>query len=76
MSNFHCDKCGAYCEDSPRGFTSGCEHYPPDIQPLRGFGMTLNAGHARKWYVDKYGQKRWADNDKPCLSNTEVSSAS
>jgi hypothetical protein len=32
MSNFACDKCGAICCDSPAGYTTGCEHYPPDLK--------------------------------------------
>lgn len=31
MSNFKCEKCGADCLDSDRGYTTGCEHYPPDL---------------------------------------------
>lgn len=31
MSNFFCEACGAYCEDTPRGYVTGCEHYPPDL---------------------------------------------
>lgn len=30
MSNFICDKCGKSCIDSPKGYVSGCEHYPAD----------------------------------------------
>lgn len=30
MSNFSCEKCGAECIDSHRGYITGCEHYPPD----------------------------------------------
>lgn len=64
MSNFNCDKCGVLCADS----TSGCEHYPPEIKPMRGFGMQfdIKTGMSREWFVDKYGTKRWSDNDKPC----------
>lgn len=31
MSHFNCEHCGALCADSPAGYISGCEHYPPDI---------------------------------------------
>ena len=31
MSNFICEHCGALCYDTPEGYISGCEHYPPDI---------------------------------------------
>lgn len=34
MSSFNCDKCGAPCLDSPNGYTTGCEHYPPDIKQV------------------------------------------
>lgn len=28
MSNFYCDKCGKAIIDSPRGYITGCIHYP------------------------------------------------
>lgn len=31
MSRFNCEHCGALCANSPAGYISGCEHYPPDI---------------------------------------------
>ena len=34
MSNFICEKCGKHCIDSPLGYVTGCEHYPPDMQRL------------------------------------------
>ena len=30
MSSFYCDKCGALCSDTDRGYVTGCKHYPPD----------------------------------------------
>lgn len=30
MSNFNCEHCGAACIDSPRGYVTGCEHYPAE----------------------------------------------
>jgi hypothetical protein len=33
MSSFYCEKCGAPCIDTERGYVSGCEHYPPDVAP-------------------------------------------
>lgn len=32
---------------------------------LRGFGMTFDlvSGGMRRWYIDREGVKRWADND-------------
>jgi len=62
MSNFICEKCGVYCMDTPRGYVSGCEHYPPDA-PTRGFGMSVVNGVCQKWYYDKFGAKRWAHDD-------------
>jgi hypothetical protein len=32
MSSFNCEVCGAACLDSPRGYTTGCEHYPADVE--------------------------------------------
>lgn len=32
MSTFQCDKCGAVCIDTPQGYTTGCEHYPVEVQ--------------------------------------------
>lgn len=40
MSNFQCEHCGAICCDSERGYTTGCEHYPPDIGPQKGPATT------------------------------------
>ncbi len=34
MSSFNCEVCGALCIDSPIGYVTGCEHYPPDVKPL------------------------------------------
>ena len=31
MSNFACEYCGVICYDTPRGYVTGCEHYPADI---------------------------------------------
>lgn len=66
MSTFNCGKCGLQCTDTPRGYITGCKHYPPDIKPARGFGfqMCLETRLNRKWYIDDYGTKRWGYNDK------------
>ena len=32
VANFICEKCGAYCWDTPRGYITGCEHHPPDAR--------------------------------------------
>lgn len=32
MSNFICEKCGAICSDTPKGYITGCKHYPADIE--------------------------------------------
>ena len=34
MSSFYCDKCGALCSDTERGYVSGCKHYPADISAV------------------------------------------
>lgn len=31
MSNFTCEKCKSVCYDTPRGYVTGCKHYPPDV---------------------------------------------
>jgi len=31
MSSFKCEKCNKVCHDTPRGYVTGCKHYPPDI---------------------------------------------
>lgn len=28
MSSFYCEHCGTAIEDTPRGYVTGCEHYP------------------------------------------------
>lgn len=35
MSSFQCEKCGAVCTDSPKGYTTGCEHYPASAMGKR-----------------------------------------
>lgn len=30
MSTFMCEKCNKTCHDTPRGYVTGCKHYPPD----------------------------------------------
>ena len=32
MSHCTCEHCGAILTDSPRGYVTGCVHYPADIQ--------------------------------------------
>jgi len=32
MSNFKCEKCGAICSDTEKGYVTGCEHYPADVE--------------------------------------------
>lgn len=31
MSTFTCEICDALCVDTPRGYISGCDHYPPGV---------------------------------------------
>lgn len=40
MSNFYCEKCGIAIIDSPHGYVTGCEHYPPDVEPTHDLGST------------------------------------
>ena len=70
MSNFNCEHCGTACFDSDGGYVTGCKHYPPDIKPMRGFGMMVDTktGVSRRWFIDEYGAKRWADNNQQCDS--------
>lgn len=65
MSNFACEICSVVIIDSAQGYTAECVHYPPDIKPLRGFGMHYNiaTGAHREWFIDEYGTKRWVDNN-------------
>jgi len=50
------------------------KYHPPDIKPMPGFGLTLDIeiGQIRKWFIDKYGQKRWHSNNE--LVNTYIDS--
>ena len=48
MSNFYCPHCGALCENSSRGYTSGCEHFPPDINK-GGFPVKNRRWHRRQY---------------------------
>ena len=31
MGNFKCEHCGAAIFDSPRGYITGCKHYPLEV---------------------------------------------
>ena len=46
MSNFICEECGAKIIDSPKGYTTGCEHYPleavENTEPKKGRHIELN----------------------------------
>ena len=45
MSNHTCEHCGAECIDSPRGYVTGCEHYPadaPEADQRRAAAQRLN----------------------------------
>jgi hypothetical protein len=30
VSSFHCPECGTAILDTPQGYITGCEHYPPE----------------------------------------------
>jgi hypothetical protein len=46
VSNFICEECGAKVVDSPRGYITGCEHYPvetvEEVAPKRGRHIVLD----------------------------------
>ena len=56
MSSFYCDICGALCKDSPVGYTTGCEHYPPDINKA-GFPVKNKSYHRRNYRKMKKDKK-------------------
>jgi hypothetical protein len=37
---------------------------------MRGFGMMIDikTGVSRKWFIDEFGAKRWADDNRQCDS--------
>lgn len=46
MSNFQCEKCGTICYDTPKGYVTGCQHYPADWvlltelkEHIKGYGL-------------------------------------
>lgn len=39
MSSFYCEKCGALISDSEKGYLTGCEHYPVEIEPITGLNL-------------------------------------
>lgn len=41
MSDFSCERCGAYCHDAghPWGYVTGCEHYPVETTDPRGLAL-------------------------------------
>lgn len=66
MSNFICDKCGTECVDSPRGYVTGCEHYPADVReiPEAEKQQIINAINAA---IDAITQYEWYyDTNNPC----------
>ena len=55
MSHFICEHCGAHIIDSPKGYLSGCRHYPmehntdspdcwcyPDIEEIDGNMLVIH----------------------------------
>lgn len=46
MSHFRCEHCGAACTDTPRGYITGCEHYPAEKWQTRCYqcGKTVPLG--------------------------------
>ena len=58
MSSFYCGKCGALCLDSERGYTSGCEHYPPDVVPTREEIKKFSTSTPLESYLLQTNQKK------------------
>jgi hypothetical protein len=48
MSHFICDKCGAECIDSPKGYIRGCVHYPSEIYDRRETALSRLQARMRK----------------------------
>lgn len=44
MSSFLCDKCGASCIDTPRGYIAGCKHYPSDFKRTDVTSLVVDIG--------------------------------
>ena len=53
MSHFHCEHCGALIADSPRGYVTGCEHYPLRKETLK---RTIKREYLEA-LVELYGKK-------------------
>lgn len=60
MSNFKCDKCGAPCSDTPEGYVTGCEHYPPDARQLSFVGVLDERLREFEKQEDELFNKEWA----------------
>ena len=83
MSSFYCDKCGALCSDTERGYVSGCKHYPADISAVeyqRRMDKIIAKGGAvnetlialldeASRFTIASGVTKRVTNDKPKLSN-------
>ena len=60
MNYFVCDICGAFILDSPRGYLTGCKHWPLDLDffTCRGYRnpirMTKRACLARQKSIKRY----------------------
>ena len=62
MSHFHCEHCGALIADSPRGYVTGCEHYPV---PKADWEIYSKPNPRDRWLIDAlvelYGKKEDGD---------------
>jgi len=67
MSNFICDQCGKTCTDSPRGYVTGCEHYPADIAPDE-FGRFVDGEIVIHW---RDGRVYIADVGSPLIARMD-----
>lgn len=76
MSSFACEKCGAIISDSPKGYVTGCEHYPKESNPTDGYSKFLKDNPPEKGGCIEYppqptGEKK----NHNCLCSGIVSSS-
>ena len=44
MSSMNCPYCGLLCSDTPKGYCTGCIHYPPDGSYKNKYHCCLSCG--------------------------------
>lgn len=55
MSHFTCDKCGKPIIDSPKGYVTGCEHYPMEVNMLRHYHVLKSE---KRFFQDELSGKK------------------